>query len=106
MWNKPTAEQLAELPTLYATDNVDCKDKTICLHFFIGGCDWYVAEFDGKDTFFGFVNLNDPQNAEWGYFTLGELDAIKLNGLEVDNDLHWQVKKFSAIWDRDKRQAL
>ena len=70
------------------------------MHFFIGGCDWYVAEFDGKDTFFGFVNLNDPQNAEWGYFTLSELDAINIEGIEVDRDLHWRQKKFAEIGEK------
>lgn len=98
MWNKPSKVELAKLPHLYTTDHVDCKDKTILMHFFIGGCDWYVVEFDGKDTFFGFANLNDPMNAEWGYFTLSELGGIKVRGLEVDRDLHWQPRRFSEIW--------
>ena len=97
MWNKPTSEQLAQLPALYATDGIDCKDKTIYLHFFIGACDWYVAEFGGEGLFFGFVNLNDPMNAEWGLFSLQELDEINITGCEVDNDLHWRPKKFSEI---------
>lgn len=101
MWNKPSREQLAELPKLYETDGIDCKDKMIRLHFFIGGCDWYVTEFDGQNTFFGFANLNDPQNAEWGYFTLSELDTINIHGIEIDNDLHWQPRKFSDVWQRD-----
>ena len=29
------------------------------LHFFIGGCDWYVAEYDGDDLFWGYVILNN-----------------------------------------------
>ena len=78
-------------------NHIDRKDKIIRMHFFIGGCDWYIAEFDGKDTFFGFVNLNDPQNAEWGYFTLSELNTININGIQVDQDLRWQPKKFSKI---------
>jgi hypothetical protein len=97
MWNKPTAEQLAAVPRLYETEHIATDDKIIYLHFFIGGCDWYIAEFDGEDLFFGYVNLNDPQNAEWGYISFRELDAINLDGLEVDNDLFWQPKAFSAI---------
>ena len=97
MWNKPPPEKLAGLPAIYATDDTDCQDKLIYLHFFIGGCDWYVAEFDGEDVFFGYVNLNDSQNAEWGYFSLHELEEINVNGIEVDTDLYWQVKKFSEI---------
>lgn len=91
-------EGLGKLPGLYETEHLDCKDKIIHMHFFIGGCSWYIAEFDGKDTFFGFVNLNDPVNVEWGYFTLSELDEINLNGVEVARDMYWHVKKFSEIW--------
>ncbi len=97
MWNKPSQEQLGKVPGLYQTENVELEDKIIAMHFFIGGCDWYVAEYDGEDIFFGFVNLNDPQNAEWGYFSLKELDEINKKGMEVDNDLHWQPKRFSEI---------
>ncbi len=97
MWNKPSQEQLGKVPRLYQTENVELEDKIIAMHFFIGGCDWYVAEYDGEDIFFGFVNLNDPQNAEWGYFSLKELDEINIKGIEVDNDLHWQLKRFSEI---------
>ena len=97
MWNKPSQEQLGKVPGLYQTENVELEDKIIAMHFFMGGCDWYVAEYDGEDIFFGFVNLNDPQNAEWGYFSLKELDEINIKGIEVDNDLHWQPKRFSEI---------
>jgi hypothetical protein len=47
MWNEPTNERLAQIPKLYETEEISLKDKTIYLHFFIGGCDWYVAETDG-----------------------------------------------------------
>ena len=60
--------------------------KRIHLHFFIGGSDFYIAEFDGHDTFWGFVILNhDYQMAEWGYISFRELKSIKAYGwLEVD----------------------
>ncbi len=102
MWNKPGKEQLAKIPRLYDTEKIDGNDKIIYLHFFIGGCDWYIAEFDGEDLFFGFAILNDPQNAEWGYISFKELDEINLDGLEVDNDLYWEPKEFSKInWNRE-----
>ena len=52
MWNKPGKEQLVKIPRLYETEKIDGKDKIIYLHFFIGGCDLYFAEFDGEDLFF------------------------------------------------------
>ena len=48
MWNIPSKERLARIPKLYETEDVPLKDKLIHLHFFIGGCDWYVAEYDGE----------------------------------------------------------
>jgi hypothetical protein len=43
MWNEPTPEQLDKLPRLYETENVPLKDKQIHLHFFLAGCEWFIA---------------------------------------------------------------
>lgn len=101
MWNVPTRQRLAKIPGLYETENISLKDKFIHLHFFIGGCDWYVAEYDGKDMFWGFAILSgDLQNAEWGYVSFRELMDIKVKEwLEVDCELEeaWRVRKASEI---------
>jgi hypothetical protein len=99
MWNEPIKEQLAKIPRLYETEDIPLKDKLIYLHFFIGGCDWYIAEFDGEDLFWGCAILNaDYDMAEWGYISLEELKSIKIPpGFEVDCDLYWEVKKASEI---------
>ena len=101
MWNEPSKERLAKIPRLYETEKQPIKDKLIHLHFFIGGCDWYIAEYDGEDLFFGYAILNqDYENAEWGYISFSELKEIKLNGwLEIDCELEefWKVKKASEI---------
>ena len=101
MWNMPTKERLARLPKLYETENIPLREKLIHLHFFISGSDWYIAEFDGKDLFFGFAILNnDYQMAEWGYVSFKELKSIKLQGwIEVDCELEeiWKVRKASEI---------
>jgi len=93
MWNEPTREQMASIPKLYETEDVPLEAKQIYLHFFIGGCDWYIAEYDGDDLFFGFAILNnDLEMAEWGYISLTELKGIRAGGwLEIDTDLHWKV---------------
>jgi hypothetical protein len=98
MWNEPTPEQLAKIPKLNETEETPAEEIIIYLHFFIGGSDWYVAEFDGTDTFFGYAILNsDYQNAEWGYFSLSELKEISVNGIEIDNDLHWNSCKAGEV---------
>lgn len=100
MWNTPSKERLAKIPRLYETEGIPLKDKQIHLHFFIGNCDWYIAEYDGEDLFFGFAILNgDHLNSEWGYISLRELRSINFNGLEIDceKEEFWQVRGASEI---------
>jgi hypothetical protein len=95
MWNVPSKERLANIPLLYETEHVPLKDKLVYLHFFIGGCDWYIAEFDGNDLFWGFACLGDLMNAEWGYISFSELKSVKAQGwIEIDCELeeHWKVR--------------
>jgi len=101
MWNIPSKERLEKIPKLYETEPIPLKDKTIHLHFFIGGCDWYIAEYDGTDLFWGFACLNgDLQNAEWGYIPFSELKEIRINGwLEIDCETEdfWKIRPASEI---------
>ncbi len=100
MWNEPSKEQLAKIPRLYVTEYIPLKEKQIYLHFFIGGCDWYIAEFDGDDLFWGFAILNnDIQNAEWGYVSFQELKEILIDDfLEIDCETPWNICKASDIY--------
>ncbi len=80
------------------------------MHFFLGGCDWYIAEYDPQDqTFFGFAILNDDyEMAEWGYISFEELVDLKITFLEVDRDLWFIPRKAIDVdkirkaqgWDR------
>ncbi|MFA6130494.1 MAG: DUF2958 domain-containing protein [Candidatus Omnitrophota bacterium] len=92
MWNKPSSEDLAKIPAFYSSEETPLKEKMIHLHFFIGGCDWYAAEYSSEERcFFGFAILNgDLQNAEWGYFSLRELSELKIDFLEIDRDLYFK----------------
>jgi hypothetical protein len=91
MWNPPSEELLKQVPRLQSTEQVPLREKVIHLHFFSGDCDWYVAEYDGDDLFFGYAVLNgDMPNSEWGYFTLSELKDISIYGLEIDHDVYWK----------------
>ena len=51
MWNTPTRQQLDRIPRLYETENIPAEEKLIYLHFFIGGCDWYITEYDGDPSY-------------------------------------------------------
>lgn len=99
MWNEPSEKELVDLPKLYATDGLPIDETALHMHFFLNGSDWYVAEYDGMDAFFGYVILNgDIDMAEWGYFSFKELKRLKDKlGMEVDRDMHWTPKKASQI---------
>ena len=100
MWNEPSQQRLACIPRLYETEHIPLKDKLIYLHFFIGGCDWYISEFDGDDLFFGYAILNvDTDNSEWGYISFAELKSICIHGIEIDCELEelWPPKPASQI---------
>lgn len=101
MWNEPSKERLSKMPGLYETEHVPLRDKEIHLHCFIAGCDWFIAEYDGKDLFWGFAILNnDYVTAEWGYVSFAELKSIKIQGcFEVDCELeeYWTPKRAIEI---------
>jgi len=100
MWNRPSLQELEQLPGLYETDTIPISEKLIQMHFFLGGCDWYISEYGPDDRlFFGYAILNgDRENAEWGYISLDELLEVKTShGIEVDRDLHWMPTKVQDI---------
>lgn len=105
MWNVPSEKELAKIPKLYEQDGKG-KNTLIHLHFFIGNSDWFISEYDGEDTFFGFVCLNGwKEFAEWGYISFRELKELiakatmKVDGnllfipIEIDRDLNWGIKR-------------
>jgi len=98
MWNEPNQEILSKVPRLYETENIPLQEKPICLHFFIGGCDWYIAEYDGDDIFWGFAILGgDTLNAEWGYIPFSELKSISAHGVEIDCEIGWESKRAGGV---------
>jgi hypothetical protein len=99
MWNKPTENQLSKLPELYSSGHIPIMEKVIHMHFFLGGCDWYAAEYDKNlQDFFGFVILNnDYAMAEWGYFNFVELCELKVQYVEIDRDIHFTPVKANCI---------
>ena len=115
MWNKPSDEELSRIPKFYSSEEVPLKEKMIYMHFFIGGCDWYAAEYSPEEKcFFGFAILNnDYEMAEWGYFSLDELASLKVKFLEVDKDCFWTPRKACEIekickaqgWEKGEDEA-
>jgi hypothetical protein len=94
-----TKELREKLPPLYANEEV--QDPMIVCKFFALGSNWtwYAMEFDGEDTFFGMVHGFEK---ELGYFSLKELESVKLSmgGVEIpaiERDIHWTPRKLSEL---------
>lgn len=96
---------MEQIPRLYATEDVEPEYKIVHLHYFVGGCDWYVMELDeDRRRAFGYVNLNDEQNAELGYFDMFELKSLLVAShgypVVVERDLGWTPRMFSETHAR------
>jgi hypothetical protein len=91
-----TQKDRANLPPLYSQENE--PDPIVWVKFFhpYGRGSWYATEFDGKDTFFGWVDLGYP---ELGYFSLSELQSIKgpMGVQGIERDRHFRPTRLSEV---------
>ena len=90
-----TQELLKKLPPMYATDN-DPDPMVICKFFFPDfSWSWYIIEYDGEDTFFGFVDGDFP---ELGYFSRSELEQTRGKwGLPIERDRYFKPCRLSEL---------
>lgn len=59
---------------------------------------WYATSYDPKQkVFFGWVDGYVP---ELGYFSLEELEAVKVRGLGIERDLHWREKTLNEVKEK------
>jgi hypothetical protein len=92
-----TKELLRQFPALGATENVPVGDKKVIAKFFhpFSNWTWYAFEYDPKTgEFFGLV---DGHEKELGYFTLAELESVKMMGLGIERDLYFGQPKLKEI---------
>lgn len=89
-----TAELRSQLPKLYAQDGKG-DEATAYVKFFspYTGYTFYVTEFDGDDTLFGWGGFRDG-NDEWGYASLNELASTTLFGgvPAIERDCGWEAR--------------
>ncbi len=93
-----TAKDIKNIPPLYSQDGV--KDPIVWVKFFNprGGGTWFATEFDGKDTFFGYVMGLSPGGDELGYFSLREM-----KGSRLERDMHWKPMTLSKAKSAEKK---
>lgn len=90
---KAIEDKLAKFP-LYSQDGL--PEKEVVVKFFnpMGAGRWFVTEGEKQDDgdwlFFGLVEL---QEKEWGYFTLSQLQSVKLPfGMGIERDRNYKGK--------------
>ena len=83
---------------LYSQDGLGGDSKVIAKFFNpVGSGTWLAIEGskqeNGDYMFFGYCMLGDPEMAEMGYFSLNEIENIKLPfGLGIERDLYFGEK--------------
>ncbi len=85
------AERIALMPATYATD--DHGDAAIVhLHYFTGGCDWYITEKDCENVQHQAFGLACIHEAELGYISIVELLRCR-----AELDLHFTPRTLAAV---------
>jgi hypothetical protein len=79
-----TEALIKQIPVLYTTEEKEPKEIIAFVKFFVvfSNWTWYVCEYDGEDTFYGYVIGLEP---EFGYFSLKELESLRFT-LKSDGD--------------------
>lgn len=95
-----TKELRKRFPKLQETEYKKPEGIKIIAKFFnpCGHWTWYATEFDGIDTFRGFVRGFDN---ELGYFSLRELESVKNKfGLGIERDLYFGVHTLKECMEK------
>lgn len=93
-----------QLPRLYANEELGLAAQAL-VKFFTPDASWtwYASEFNGEDIFFGLVIGHE---AEFGYFALSELEAVRgPMGLPVERDLHFEAKSLRELRDHYRKEG-
>jgi hypothetical protein len=93
-------ELRTKLPALYGQENA--TDAMIYAKFFTPwtGWTWFVTEGSQEDDDFIFFGYVVGLEAEWGYFSLHELESVRgPAGLTIERDLYFTPKRKSEIPD-------
>ena len=91
-------EHRSQLPPIYGQEHE--QDPMVSVKFFTpdAGWTWYAYEFDGLDTFFGWVVGADK---ELGYFLLSELESYESPlGVRIERDEQFTPTRLSVVKKR------
>ena len=99
-----TEEIREQLPELYANEEIGLAAQAL-VKFFTPDANWtwYASEFDGDDIFFGLVI---GHMAEFGYFSLSELESVRGPwGLPIERDLDFEPTSLKELRDHYQKEG-
>jgi hypothetical protein len=86
------------IPELRGQDGKSWEETTVYAKFFnpVGHATWFATEYDPEERmFFGWAELH-PGCGELGYFSLDELESVRLRfGLGIERDRHFPEKSLA-----------
>lgn len=87
-----------QLPKLYATDNKLVGDRIAYARYFhpMSSYTAYLLEYDPKEKL-GFGLTTMGYEWELGYMSIEEMQSVKVMGLGIERDIHFQPKALSQI---------
>lgn len=87
-----------DIPELYATDGGLIGDKTAYLRYFMPFSSYtcYVLEAD-KHTGEMFALVTLGYGWELGYTSLAEIESVKVSGIRIERDIHFEPTKLHEI---------
>jgi len=100
-----TKEIRKMLPKLGEQSSIGTNDTVAYVKFFTpwSNWTWYAMEFDGEDTFFGYVSGIE---CEFGTFSLRELKSIQGTfGLKIERDKFFKPTKISELIEKHEGQG-
>jgi len=93
-------ELRSKIPPLYATEGVPNPTTWVRLFTPDANWTWYVIEYDGDDTCFGYV---EGHAKELGYFLLSDIVCARGRlGLSVERDLFFSPRPLEEVRGRGR----
>lgn len=96
-----TKELIARFKEVGSQEEVPVEEKICIAKFFnpIGRGYWFATEYDEQnELFFGYVSIFGDHCDEWGYFSLKELEDLKLPlGMKIERDMLFKETPMSEI---------
>ena len=99
-----TKALIKQLPTLEETAELTTEEQFAYVKFFnpLGNHQWFLTAYEPEQNLaFGYVNLNDPQMAEFGYISIQEIEEIKLPfGMGIERDRGFSKTPLNEVIDK------